>query len=100
MDNFESARNVAHIYLKNEKYKDQKRRGDFAYKELSSYVSKGSKFLTKPYNPKRLSKIRIVNRCIITYRARAVFKKFKMNRGCLRTALSVAQIPGYAKASW
>jgi len=50
--------------------------------------------------PRNSAKIRIRNRCEITGRPRAVYRKFKLSRIALRDLASSGQIPGMTKASW
>ena len=50
--------------------------------------------------PRNSSKERIRNRCEVTGRPRAFYRKFKMSRIALRDLASVGQIPGMVKSSW
>jgi small subunit ribosomal protein S14 len=50
--------------------------------------------------PRNSSKVRIRNRCELTGRPRAVYRKFKMGRNKLRELASKGQIPGMVKSSW
>ncbi len=50
--------------------------------------------------PRNSSKVRIRNRCEITGRPRAYYRRFKMSRIALRTYASYGLIPGVKKASW
>ena len=50
--------------------------------------------------PRNSSETRIRNRCQITGRPRAFYRKFKMSRISLREMASSGQIPGVVKASW
>lgn len=50
--------------------------------------------------PRNGSKVRIRNRCEITGRARAYYRKLKMCRNQLRELASQGRIPGMTKASW
>jgi len=43
---------------------------------------------------------RIKNRCSLTGRPRAVYRKFGLSRLTLREMASTGQIPGMTKASW
>jgi len=43
---------------------------------------------------------RIRNRCELTGRPRAVYRKFKLSRIALRELASTGQIPGVVKSSW
>lgn len=50
--------------------------------------------------PRNSSKTRIHNRCELTGRARAYYRKFKLSRIMLRKLASEGKIPGVTKASW
>ncbi|MHB8287107.1 MAG: 30S ribosomal protein S14 [Caulobacteraceae bacterium] len=50
--------------------------------------------------PRNSSKGRIRNRCLVTGRPRAVYRKLKMSRIALRDLGSAGQIPGLVKSSW
>ena len=50
--------------------------------------------------PRNSSKTRIRNRCEITGRPRAFYRKLKMSRLALRDLGSNGQIPGLVKSSW
>jgi small subunit ribosomal protein S14 len=50
--------------------------------------------------PRNSSKTRIRNRCDITGRPRAFYRKLKMSRIALRQLGSSGQIPGLVKSSW
>jgi small subunit ribosomal protein S14 len=50
--------------------------------------------------PRNSAKNRIRNRCELTGRPRAVYRKFKMARNKLRELASKGQIPGMVKSSW
>jgi len=50
--------------------------------------------------PRNSSKVRIRNRCDITGRPRAYYRKLKMSRIALRELGSQGQIPGLVKSSW
>jgi small subunit ribosomal protein S14 len=50
--------------------------------------------------PRNSSKTRIRNRCLITGRPRAFYRKLKMSRIALRELGSNGQIPGLVKSSW
>jgi small subunit ribosomal protein S14 len=50
--------------------------------------------------PRNSSKTRIRNRCEITGRPRAFYRKLKMSRIALRELGSHGQIPGLVKSSW
>jgi small subunit ribosomal protein S14 len=46
------------------------------------------------------SKTRVVNRCEVTGRPRAYYRKLRMSRIALRDLASSGQIPGMVKSSW
>jgi small subunit ribosomal protein S14 len=50
--------------------------------------------------PRNSSPTRIRNRCEITGRPRATYRKFKLSRIALRDLASTGQIPGVVKSSW
>lgn len=50
--------------------------------------------------PRNSSKVRIRNRCEVSGRPRAFYRKFKLSRIALRDLASTGQIPGMTKSSW
>jgi small subunit ribosomal protein S14 len=50
--------------------------------------------------PRNSAKIRIRNRCELTGRPRAYYRKFKLSRIALRELAGIGQIPGMTKSSW
>jgi small subunit ribosomal protein S14 len=50
--------------------------------------------------PRNSSRVRVRNRCELSGRPRAVYRKFKLSRIALRELASTGQIPGMVKASW
>ena len=50
--------------------------------------------------PRNSSKVRIRNRCEVTGRPRAYYRKLRMSRIALRDLGSNGQIPGLVKSSW
>ena len=50
--------------------------------------------------PRNGSPVRLRNRCKLTGRPRAVYKKFKISRICFRELALAGHIPGVTKASW
>jgi small subunit ribosomal protein S14 len=50
--------------------------------------------------PRNGAKIRIRNRCEMTGRSRAVYRRFKLSRIALRKMASEGMIPGVTKSSW
>jgi len=50
--------------------------------------------------PRDSSPTRMCNRCLLSGRKRAYYRKFKVSRIVLRELASSGQIPGMKKASW
>jgi small subunit ribosomal protein S14 len=50
--------------------------------------------------PRNSAPSRIRNRCELTGRPRATYRKFKLSRIALRDLASTGQIPGVVKSSW
>ena len=50
--------------------------------------------------PRNSSPVRIRNRCELTGRPRAVYRKFKLSRLALRELASLGALPGVVKSSW
>lgn len=50
--------------------------------------------------PRNGSKVRIRNRCTLTGRPRAYYRKFGLSRIALRELANNGQIPGCVKSSW
>lgn len=50
--------------------------------------------------PRNSSRTRVRNRCEISGRPRAVYRKFKLSRIALRDLASNGRIPGMVKSSW
>lgn len=50
--------------------------------------------------PRNGSKVRIRNRCEVTGRPRAYYRKLKMSRIALRELGSLGMVPGLVKSSW
>ena len=50
--------------------------------------------------PRNSSATRLHNRCQVSGRPRAYYRKLKMSRIALRDLASVGQIPGMVKSSW
>jgi small subunit ribosomal protein S14 len=50
--------------------------------------------------PRNSAQIRVRNRCEMTGRPRAVYRKLKLSRNMLRELASSGQIPGMVKSSW
>jgi small subunit ribosomal protein S14 len=50
--------------------------------------------------PRNTNPTRIRNRCELTGRSRAVYRRFKLSRVILRDLISIGLIPGVTKSSW
>ena len=50
--------------------------------------------------PRNSAKVRVRNRCALSGRPRAYYRKFKLSRIALRELASAGQIPGMVKSSW
>ena len=50
--------------------------------------------------PRNSSPTRVRNRCELTGRPRAVYRKFKLSRLALRELASSGALPGVVKSSW
>ena len=50
--------------------------------------------------PRNSSSVRLRNRCQLTGRPRAVFRKFGLGRSKLRDFAMAGEVPGMTKASW
>lgn len=50
--------------------------------------------------PRNSSPTRLHNRCQVTGRPKAYYRKLKMSRIALRDYASVGQVPGMVKSSW
>ena len=50
--------------------------------------------------PRNSAKVRIKNRCEVTGRSRAYYRKLKMSRIALRDLANQGLIPGMVKSSW
>ena len=50
--------------------------------------------------PRNANPTRVRNRCMITGRPRAVYRKFKLARVMLRDLANKGMIPGVTKSSW
>lgn len=50
--------------------------------------------------PRNSAKVRVRNRCELSGRPRAYYRKFKLSRIALRDLASAGQIPGMVKSSW
>tara|TARA_B100001142_G_scaffold300436_1_gene325208 strand:+ start:32757 stop:33056 length:300 start_codon:yes stop_codon:yes gene_type:complete len=94
-------------------FKDKKRRKLFIHYEEKKYILKyiqnnmniSKTIREKAYKkhlrmPRNSSVTRVRNRCVLTNRPRAVYKKFKFSRIQLRNLALEGEIPGIRKATW
>mgnify|MGYP001327148541 CR=1 FL=1 len=94
-------------------YRDKKRRkmvAQFAERraELKKVASDESLSMEERFQaqlkladlPRNSSKVRIRNRCEVTGRPRAYYRKLKLSRIALRELGSAGLIPGLVKSSW
>nr|YP_009647067.1 ribosomal protein S14 [Chloropicon mariensis]QBX98716.1 ribosomal protein S14 [Chloropicon mariensis] len=69
--------------------------------DLSIPLEKRLDFVTELNRlPRSASKVRVVNRCILTGRSKSVYKFCKLSRLSLRRLGSEGLIPGLSKKSW
>jgi ribosomal protein S14 len=50
--------------------------------------------------PRASARVKIQNRCVLTGRAKAVLRKFKISRICMRELVAYGALPGVTKSSW
>lgn len=67
---------------------------------LANLCLKKSIVLALSKLPKKSSKTYIINRCILTGRARSVYRKYRLSRIKLRELGNFGYIPGLKKSSW
>lgn len=93
--------------------KDKKRRKLFLkyenkkiiYKYIYNNLSLSKELRKKAFNnlmkmPRNSSITRVRNRCVITSRARSIYRYFKMSRLVFRQLALEGKLPGVRKASW
>ena len=78
----------------------RKRLKDTANNEALSMEERFEARLRLAELPRNGAKIRIRNRCEVTGRPRAVYRKMKMSRIALRELGNKGLIPGLVKSSW
>jgi small subunit ribosomal protein S14 len=66
---------------------------------LNSYYRQQAQFLLNAL-PKNSSKSRLTNRCILSGRAKSVYKDFGLSRIALKNIGLQGMVPGFKKASW
>jgi small subunit ribosomal protein S14 len=78
----------------------RKRLLDIANNEKNSMEERFEARLKLSLTPRNASAGRIRNRCEVTGRPRAYYRKFKMSRIALRELGNKGLIPGLVKSSW
>lgn len=99
--------------MANQIIRDQKRRRQLAKFELKRLLYKSVSqdrkltpsdrfeyFLKLSKLPRNSSKTRIRNRCILTGRARGIYKLFRLSRIAFRELASNGALLGISKSSW
>ena len=83
------------------KYKQRRLNLKKKIKDKSLTLEERIKFQSKLNDlPRDSSRVRVRNRCKITGRARAVYRKFGLSRIKIRELSMVGALPGVIKASW
>ena len=70
------------------------------YADLRRQLKKQKNFAALARLPRDSSPTRSHNRCLLTGRSKAVYRKFKVSRIMLRELALAGKIPGMKKASW
>ena len=70
------------------------------YADLRRQLKKQKNFAALANLPRDSSPTRSHNRCLLTGRSKAVYRKFKVSRIMLRELALAGKIPGMKKASW
>jgi small subunit ribosomal protein S14 len=80
----------------------QKRRQEIVakYADIRRQLKKEKNFAALAQLPRDSSPTRLHNRCELTGRSKAVYRKFKICRIQLRELALQGKIPGLKKASW
>jgi small subunit ribosomal protein S14 len=96
------------LSMRNLKRKKMFKKFDTLRQNLKKSIYDKSISLEERYNivmnlsvlPRNSSKVRIKNRCNITDRPRAYYRKFGISRIVLRELAGKGEIPGLLKSSW
>jgi small subunit ribosomal protein S14 len=101
---------MAKVAMINRELKRQKLVAKYAQKRLElkkivndSDLSMEERFMARlklAKLPRNSSPTRLHNRCLITGRPKAYYRKLKMSRIALRDLASKGEIPGMVKSSW
>jgi small subunit ribosomal protein S14 len=93
---------------RNEKRRKMSKGADAKRKRLKAIIAKKDTPMEERFGavlklaemPRNSSKTRIRNRCEVTGRPRAFYRKLKMSRIALRELANLGMIPGMVKSSW
>ena len=70
------------------------------YASLRAQLKKEKDYIGLTMLPRDASPTRLTNRCQLTGRSRAIYRKFGVSRIAFRDLASSGLIPGVRKASW
>ena len=70
------------------------------YAERRKALKESRDYATLQKLPRNSSATRLTNRCSLTGRSRAYYRRFGISRIMLRELALLGQIPGVTKASW
>ncbi len=59
-----------------------------------------NKFLFFFLKNKKINKVKIMSRCILSNRSHGIFRPFNVSRIVLRNMIHLGIVPGYSKAVW
>jgi small subunit ribosomal protein S14 len=94
------AKNEKRIKLANKYYAKRMELKKIILNPETSYEDQQAAYVKLRKLPRDASPTRIMNRCRVTGRPRAVYRKFGLSRITLREMASEGLIPGMTKASW
>jgi small subunit ribosomal protein S14 len=93
---------------RNDKRRKMAKGADAKRKRLKAIIARKDTPMEERFNavlklaemPRNSSKTRIRNRCEVTGRPRAFYRKLKMSRIALRELANLGMVPGMVKSSW
>jgi small subunit ribosomal protein S14 len=93
---------------RNEKRRKMAKNADARRKKLKALIKNKTTSMEDRFSavmklaemPRNSAKVRIRNRCELTGRPRAYYRKLKMSRIALRELANLGMIPGMVKSSW
>ncbi len=94
------AKNEKRIKLANKYYAKRMELKKIILDPKTSFEDQEAAFTKLRKLPRDANPTRIMNRCRVTGRPRAVYRKFGLSRITLREMASEGLIPGMTKASW